>query len=221
MKAIACIGLALTAGLLAASGANAAPAEKLGSVSFPNTCSEAVQPRLQRAVALLHSFWWSEGDTAFREVLVEDPSCAIAGWGIAALAIGNPYATGPTPDGAKRAQEAIAQARAIGAKSERERGYIEAAAAYYDNFAERPHAARLRSMADAFEALAKQYPDEETQIFSAIYLISTQPPADKTFARAMRGAAILEAQFPKHQDHPGVAHYLIHAYDYPAIPTKG
>src|SRR5205823_7712508 len=136
-------------------------------------------------------------------------------------AIGNPYATGPTPEGVKRAQDAIAQARSIGAKSERERGYIEAVAAYYDNFAERPHSARLRSMADAFEAMAKQYPDDETQIFSAIYLVSTQPPADKTFERAMRGAAILEAQFPKHKDHPGVAHYLIHAYDYPPIADKG
>src|SRR5438552_10017320 len=222
MKAIARIGLILTAGFIAAPTVSAAPAEKLGAVSFANTCSEAVQPRLQRSVALLHSFWWSEGDKAFREVLVEDPSCAIAGWGIAALAIGNPYATGPTPEGAKRGQEAIAQARAIGAKSERERGYIEAVGAYYDNFAERPHAARLRSMADAFEALAKQYPDDdETQIFSAIYLVSTQPPADKTFARAMQGAAILEAQFPKHRDHPGVAHYLIHAYDYPPIADKG
>src|SRR6267378_3649972 len=80
---------------------------------------------------------------------------------IAAPAIGNPYATGPTPEGAKRAQEAIAQARATDAKSERERGYIEAVGAYYDNFAERPHAVRLRSMADAFEALAKQYPDDD------------------------------------------------------------
>ncbi len=218
--------IARTAGALACllitvSGAGAAPAEKLGTVSFANTCSEAVQPRLQRAVALLHSFWWSEGDKAFREVLAQDPGCAIAGWGIAALAIGNPYATGPTPDGAKRAEEAIAQARAIGAKSERERGYIDAVAAYYDKFGERPHPARLRSMADAFEALAKQYPDDETQIFSAIYLVATQQPSDKTFARAMQGAAILQAQLPKHPNHPGVAHYLIHAYDYPPIADKG
>jgi hypothetical protein len=180
-----------------------------------------VQPRLQRAVALLPSFWWSEGDTAFRDVLAQDPSCAIAGWGIAALGIGNPYSTGPTPEGAKRAQEAIAQARAIGAKSERESGYIEAVAAYYNNFAERPHLARLRSMADAFEVLAQQYPDDETQIFSAIYIVATQPPSDKTFARAMQGAAILEAQFQKHPDHPGVAHYMIHAYDYPLVADKG
>jgi tetratricopeptide (TPR) repeat protein len=208
--------------LLAASSARAEPAEKLGSVSFANSCSAAVQPRLQRAVALLHSFWWAEGDKAFREVLAQDPGCAIATWGIAALAIGNPYATGPTPEGAKRAQEAVAQGRAIGAKTERERGYIDAVAAYYDNFTERPHAARLRSMADAFEALAKRFPDDdETQIFSAIYIVSTQPPADKTFARAMQGAAVLQALFPKHPNHPGVAHYLIHAFDYPPIADKG
>src|SRR5437763_12536286 len=221
MKAIARIGLILTAGFIAAPTVSAAPAEKLGAVSFANTCSEAVRPRLQRSVALLHSFWWSEGDKAFREVLVEDPSCAIAGWGIAALAIGNPYATGPTPESAKRAQEAIAQARATGAKSERERGYIEAVAAYYDNFADRPHPIRMRSLSDAFEKLAKQHPDDETQLFSAIYLIATQPPSDKTFARAMQGAGILEDQFKKHPDHPGVAHYLIHAYDYPSVADKG
>ncbi len=222
MKAVPWIGVMLAAGFAAIPAAGAAPAEKLGTVSFVNTCSGAVQPRLQAAVAMLHSFWWSEGDKAFREVLAQDPGCAIAGWGIAALAIGNPYATGPTPDGAKRAQEAIAQARAIGAKSERERGYIEAVAAYYDKFAERPHAARLRSMADAFEAVATRFPDDdETQIFSAIYIVSTQPPADKTFARAMQGAAILQAQLPKHPNHPGVAHYLIHAYDYPPIAEKG
>jgi tetratricopeptide (TPR) repeat protein len=204
-----------------ASAAVAQSAEKLGNVSFPNSCNEAVQPKLQRAVALLHSFWWAEGTRAFREVLADDPGCAIAGWGVATLAIGNPYAAGPTPDTAKRAQEIMAQARAIGAKTERERGYIEAIAAYYDRFAERTHPARMRSLADAFEALAKQYPDDETQTFSAIYLIATQPPTDKTFERAMRGAAILDTQFKKHPQHPGAAHYLIHAYDYPPIAEKG
>ena len=213
--------LALTISVVVASAAKAQGAEKLGSVSFPNSCSEAVQPYLLRAVALLHSFWWGEADKAFRDVLHRDPSCAIAGWGIAANAIGNPYATGPSSDGAKMAQEAIAQARAIGAKTERERGYIEAIAAYYDRYAERPHPARLRSLADAFEALAKQFPDDETQIFSAIYLVSSQPAADKTFARALQGAALLEGQFKKHPQHPGAAHYLIHAYDYPAIADKG
>src|SRR4051812_29359495 len=170
-RLVARAALAVAFGTAAALAAWADPAEKLGKVSFANSCSEAVQPHLQRAVALLHSFWWGEGDKAFRDVLQRDPSCAIAGWGIAAIAIGNPYSSGATPDRAKKAEEAIEQARGIGAKTERERGYIEAIAAYYDKFAERPHPARLRSLADAFEALAKQYPDDETQIFSAIYLV--------------------------------------------------
>src|SRR5437660_561002 len=110
--------IAVTALTIAA--ARAESAEKLGTVSFASSCSAAVQPQLQRSVALLHSFWWGEGDKSFREVLQQDPGCAIATWGIAALAIGTPYATGATPEGAKRAQEAIAQGRAIGAKTERE-----------------------------------------------------------------------------------------------------
>src|SRR3954467_631364 len=111
--------IAFSAAALSAAWAD--PAEKRGKGPFANSCSEAVQPHLQRAVALLHSFWWSEGDKAFRDVLQRDPTCAIAGWGIATLAIGNPYATGPNPEKAKYAQEAIAQSRAAGAKSDRER----------------------------------------------------------------------------------------------------
>jgi len=121
---IARTALTLALSAAAVSTAAADPAEKLGAVSFANSCSEAVQPYLQRAVAMLHSFWWGEGDKAFHDVLQRDPGCAIAGWGIAAIAIGNPYASGAPPEAAKKAQEAIDQARKIGAKSERERGYI-------------------------------------------------------------------------------------------------
>jgi tetratricopeptide (TPR) repeat protein len=198
------------------------PPEQLGTVSFANSCAPAAQATFERAVALLHSFWWHEGEKAFREVLERDPHCAIATWGIASILIGNVFATGPTPAGAQRAQEAIERGRAIGAKTERERAFIEAIAAYYDRFAERSHAARLKSLSDAFEAVAQRFPeDDEAQIFSAIYLTATQSPTDKTFASALRAAAILEAQFRKHPDHPGVAHYLIHAYDYPPIAEKG
>jgi hypothetical protein len=220
----ACVRAAAAAviGLLLSPASPGFAAEQLGTVSFANSCSAAVQPKLQRAVALLHSFWWSEGDKAFREVVNEDPGCSIAGWGIATVAIKNPYGAGPTPEGARSAQDAIEQARKIGAKTERERGFIEAIAGYYDHFGERSHPQRLRSLADAFEKLAKQYPDDdETQIFSAIYLIATQSPSEKTFARAMRGAEILEPEFKKYPNHPGVTHYLIHAYDYPSVADKG
>jgi tetratricopeptide (TPR) repeat protein len=203
----------------------AAPAqsdEKLGAVSFPNSCTETVQPQLQRAVALLHSFWWDKADAAFHDVFERDPSCAIAAWGIATVAVGNPFGIGATPAAAKKALAAITQGREIGAKSERERGYIEAIAAYYDRFGERTRDARLRSVADAFQVLAQKYSDDdETQIFFALYLTATQPPTDKALSRAMTALVILNQQFAKHPDHPGVAHYLIHSNDFPSIAAQG
>jgi tetratricopeptide (TPR) repeat protein len=198
------------------------PPEQLGRVSFANSCAPAAQVTFERAVALLHSFWWREGEKTFREVLERDPNCAIATWGIATILIGNTFAAGPTPAQAQQANEAIERGRAIGAKTERERLFIEAVARYYERFAERSHGARMKSLSDAFEALAKRFPkDDEAQIFSAIYLTATQDPTEQTFASALKAAAILEVQFKKHPDHPGVAHYLIHSYDYPPIAEKG
>jgi hypothetical protein len=196
--------------------------EQLGKVSFANSCDGGVQTAFERGVALLHSFWWEEGRRAFLDVLGHDPNCAIAAWGIAAINIGNPFTTGPSPILVQQAQTAIARGRDIGAKTERERLYIEAVATYYDRFTERSHRARLKSLADAFESLAKSYPeDDETQIFWALYLAGTQDPTDKNFARTLKAASILETQFAKHPDHPGVAHYLIHSYDYPPIAEMG
>jgi tetratricopeptide (TPR) repeat protein len=198
------------------------PPEKLGSVAFANSCAQSAQATFERGVALLHSFWWEEGRKTFRAALAQDPGCAIATWGIAAIDIGNPFAAGPTPAQAGEARDAIAKGRAIGAKTERERGYIDAIAAYYDSYPDKPHGARLKALSAAFERLAARFPDDdETQIFAALYLVSTQAPTDKTYAPTLRAAAVLEKQFAKHPDHPGVAHYLIHAYDYPALADKG
>ena len=208
--------------LAAAAEGDGQPPEKLGTVAFANSCDAAVQPEFERGVALLHSFWWDEGIRTFKEVLDHDPGCAIATWGIAALLIGNPFATGPDAARAQQAEAAITQGRAIGAKTERERLYIEAISAYYDHFAERTHRQRLHALSDAFAALAERFPDDdETQIFDALYLVATQDPADKSFARTLKAAGILEKQFQEHPDHPGVAHYLIHAYDYPPLAEKG
>jgi len=196
--------------------------EKLGKVSFPTSCDPKVQARFERAVALLHSFSWQEGEKAFREVLEADPNCSIATWGIASILIGNTFGVGPTPEEAQKAKEAIARGRAIGPKTERERFYIEAVAEYYDQFNQRSHGARMKSLANAFEIVAKRFSDDdEAQIFYAIYLTATQSPTDKNFVAALKAAQILEAQFVKHPDHPGVAHYLIHSYDYPPIAEKG
>ena len=197
--------------------------EQLGKVDFPNSCAPAVQEPFQRAVAMLHSFRYTETEKAFRDILMQDPSCAIATWGIAAILMSNPLAgVGPSPQWAERAQAAIAQGRQIGAKTQRERDYIEAVATYYEDWANRPERTRQLNRARAFEALAARYhSDDEAQIFYALYLAATQSLADQTYATYLRAAEILEQQFAKHPDHPGVAHYLIHSYDAPPIAPQG
>jgi hypothetical protein len=214
--------LALVFALTAAIAAAAGQSGDLGAVEFPNSCAEGVQPPLQRAVALLHSFWWDRAEGAFRDVLKEDPSCSIASWGIAAVRIGNPFGTGPGPEDAEAGQAALAQAGQTPAKTERERDYVKAVAAYYDGVPAKPHRAQLRALSDAFEGLAVKYrDDDETQIFSGLYLVATQEPSDKSLGRAKRAIVMLNEQFAKHPNHPGVAHYLIHANDFPPIAGQG
>jgi hypothetical protein len=195
----------------------------LGKVSFPTSCDPKVQPAFERAVAMLHSFWYSAGEKAFRDVLRDDPQCAIATWGIASILMSNPLAgQGASAKGAEQAQAAIDEGRRIGAKTARERDYIEAVAAYYQDFATRPEKERQAARAKAYEALAQRYPaDDEAQIFSALYIAGTQTQADQTYAAYLKAAAILEVEFRKYPDHPGVAHYLIHSYDAPPIADKG
>ncbi len=196
---------------------------QLGKVAFDNSCDAKVQQELQRAVAMLHSFWFSAGEKAFRHVLDDDPSCGIATFGIAAILMNNPLAgQGALPKAAEVAAAAIEQGRRVGAKTQRERDYIEAVASYYADFANKPERARQLARAQAFEALAAKYPDDdEAQIFAALYAAGTQSQADQTYAAYLKAAAVLERQFAKYPDHPGVAHYLIHSYDAPPIAAKG
>ena len=156
----------------------------LGTVTFPTSCDPKVQASFERAVAMLHSFWYSAGEQAFRDVLKADPQCAIATWGIASILMSNPLAgQGASPKGAEAAQVAIDEGRRIGAKTERERDYIEAVAAYYKDFATRSERDRQLSRAKAYEALAEKYKtDDEAQIFYALYLAGTQTQADQTYS---------------------------------------
>jgi tetratricopeptide (TPR) repeat protein len=195
----------------------------LGKVSFPTSCDPKVQEQFNRGVAMLHSFWYSAGEKTFREVLTRDPSCAIATWGVASLLMSNPLAgAGSSPQGAAEAQAALEHGRKVGAKTQRERDYIEAVGAYYENWANRSEIERQRARAKAYEALAARYPnDDEAQIFYALYLAGTQSQAEQTYASYLKAASILEKQFVKYPDHPGVAHYLIHSYDAPPIAEKG
>jgi hypothetical protein len=196
---------------------------QLGKVNFANSCETKVQKELQRAVAMLHSFWFSAGEKAFRHVLEDDPSCGVASFGIAAILMNNPLAgQGAASKAAEAAAAAIEQGRKVGAKTQRERDYIEAVATYYADFTNKPERARQLARSQAFEALAAKYPDDdEAQIFAALYMAGTQSQADQTYAAYLKAAAVLEKQFVKYPDHPGVAHYLIHSYDAPPIAAKG
>ncbi|MFC7475187.1 hypothetical protein ACFQS7_12535 [Dankookia sp. GCM10030260] len=221
-------GVAGVAALLISAGAGLADEghaghSKVGSVGFANSCAPAVQAELKQGVAMLHSFWYSAGEETFRAVLAKDPGCAIAHWGIASLLMQNPLAgIGASPKGAEQAQAAIDQGRAAGARTQRERDYIEAVAAYFQDFAARPERDRQASRARAYEALAARYPeDDEAQIFSALYIAGTQSQADQSYAAYARAARILDREAAKHPDHPGISHYLIHVYDAPPLAAQG
>jgi tetratricopeptide (TPR) repeat protein len=207
-----------------ASAAQAASAaEQVGTVEFQNSCSPAVQEKLLRGIAMLHSFYYGATRKAFEEVAAEDHSCAIAAWGFASILMANPLqGVGASPKDAPLAQAAIDKGRQMGAKTQRERDYLEAVAAYYEDFANRTERARQLARAKAYEALAVKYPDDdEAQIFYALYLAGTQLASDQTYAAWLKAAGILEKQFAKHPNHPGVAHYLIHSYDAPPIAQQG
>jgi hypothetical protein len=195
---------------------------QVGKVDFSNSCAPAVQAELASGVAMLHSFWFSAGEQTFRNVLAKDPACAIAYWGIASLLMQNPLGgIGALPKDAEKAQAMIATARQM-PTTPREHAYIEAVGAYYQDWANRPERARQEARSKAYEALASSYPDDdEARIFSALYIAGTQSQADQTYAAYARAAAILEQQFAKHPDHPGISHYLIHSYDVPPLAARG
>jgi hypothetical protein len=196
--------------------------EKLGTVRFPTSCSAAVQPQFERAVALLHSFWFSEGLKAFGEIAQADPGCAMAHWGTAMLTWGNPFTWPPAPAALAGGLAAVETAKAAQAKTQRERDYIGAVEAFYRDWDKVEHRTRALAYVKAMEQLAQRYPeDAEASVFYALALDVTALPTDKTYANQLKAAAILEKVFAAQPNHPGVAHYLIHSYDYPPIAEQG
>src|SRR5450631_1482161 len=195
--------------------------QKLGAVHFSTSCNEPAQRRFDRAMRYQHSFWYTESKEIYEETLNADPECAIAYWGIALSLLNNPHGSVPAPN-LPLGLAAIEKAKAIGAKTQRERDYIDALAVMYVDYDKNPHQARVQSYLKAMEAVAAKYPDDdEAQIFYAITLNVAASPADKTYANQLKGAAILEPIWQRQPRHPGIAHYLIHLYDYPAIAAKG
>jgi tetratricopeptide (TPR) repeat protein len=221
MKRISASLLALTLG---ATGAVAQDHEhhhseaELGSVHFANSCRPEVQADLQRGVALLHSFGYEMARDAFGAVLEKDPRCAIAQWGIA-MSYYHPIWVPPTPE-LERGRAAAEKAAAIAPANDRERAYVAAIGVFYKDADKVDHATRARAYRDAMADLTRRFPDDhEASIFYALSLLGAAPPNDPTFAQQKQAADILNRLLPLEPNHPGIAHYLIHAFDYPQLAS--
>lgn len=211
------LGLSSSQSLVAQDSAN----QQLGNVHFETSCNDVAQRRFDRAMRYQHSFWYDAARDIFQEAAKADPECGMAYWGVALTLLDNPHGVIPAPN-LPIGLAAIQKAKAVGAKTERERDYIDALTFMYADYGTLTHAQRIHAYLLAMEKLAAKYPkDDEAQIAYAITLNTSASPADKTYAQQLKGVAILEPIWKRQPQHPGIAHYLIHLYDYPAIAYKG
>src|SRR5229473_888764 len=214
------IAVITMAGMFAQS-ALTAPAEDLGKVHFETSCKPDAQQHFDQAMLYQHSFWYRASQKSFEDALKADPECAIAYWGIALSLLYNPHVAPPAKNLAEGAA-ALEKGKATGAKTPRERDYIDALGAMYADYEKVDHRTRVLAYLKAMEQLAQRYPDDdEAQIYYALALNVGASPADKTYANQLKGAAILEKIWTRQPEHPGIAHYLIHLYDTPALAEKG
>jgi hypothetical protein len=203
-------------------GHDHAAAERVGRVSFPSSCARAVQPRLEQAVAYLHSFWYEKATVAFGEVVAGDSTCAMGYWG-RAMALWHPLWTPPGPADLATGLAAAERGLAL-ASSPRERDYLDAVATYFREYERLDNGARLAAYASKIEVVARRYPhDVEAAVFYALALVALGQahPTDTTFVYQRRADSILEPLFRRAPEHPGLAHYLIHANDAPPLATHG
>jgi hypothetical protein len=219
------IGAVIAAALCAAASPYAIAHDdlegKLGRVHFDTSCNEAAQRHFDRGMLYQHSFWYREARQAFEEALAADPGCAIGHYGVALSLLLNPHTVPPAPNLAA-GLAALEKGKAAEPRTQRERDYIDALFAFYREHDTVPHGQRVQRYLAAQEAVALRYPDDdEAQIAYAITLNVAASPNDKTYAKQLKGAALLEPIFKRQPYHPGVAHYLVHLYDYPAIAQKG
>ena len=196
--------------------------EKLGTVDFPVSCNAAAQALFTRGVALYHSYYWPEARKAFAAAQVADPSCAMAHWGDAVVETGNAF-TWPLRGAAlKTGAQAVERAKALGAKTQRERDYIAAIDAFYASADKVPARTRQLAYELALEKMTRDYPkDIEALIFYTHVVSANFDPNDKKYTNQLRAADILERLYVELPDHPGVAHYLIHSYDFPPLAERG
>ena len=196
-------------------------AETLGTINFSTSCNESVTATFTQAVAFLHSFEYSEARADFEAVAQQDPECGMAYWGVA-MTYYHPIWSPPTADEFAAGNSAAERAETVGAETERERAYIAAIGAFYANGEPREHGVRAQALSDAMYELSKRFPnDPEATIFYALSLLATAVPTDSTLGNQKQAAATLNELSPAQPNHPGIAHYLIHSLDYPALATEG
>jgi tetratricopeptide (TPR) repeat protein len=189
-------------------------------VSFPISCGEDIQPRFGAALAALHSFWYGQALKEFTAISATKPDCAMAYWGIA-MSVWNQIWAPPRPNNLKTGGDAIARAMAVGATTQRERDYLDALAAFYANYDKLDHRTRAGAYMLKMERVAERYPgDVEAQLFYALSLLATADGLDKTYKNQLKAGGILERVFAEKPEHPGPSHYIIHAYDYPALVDR-
>jgi len=224
--ALSTLALAATTGLGGAQEAHdhSAAKHQLGRVTFPNSCNARAKPTVEQGVAMLHSFWFEQAQRTFEQAATDDPACAMAYWGVAMTLLGNPFTGQEPPEPRLEAALAAAErATALGASATpRERDYIAAALALYRDPQTVDFRTRMRAHETLLRAAYERNPgDDEASIFYARAVIANAPPNDLTFARQKYAASILEPLFARFPQHPGLAHYLIHAHDAPAMASRG
>ncbi len=197
------------------------PDKQFGSVEFETSCSDKVKADFNLGIELLHSFEYDEAEKMFAKIIDADPGCAMAYWGVA---MSNYHAlwTPPTGPELEKGSKAIKIAQSINKKTERESGYIDAIAAFYKDCDKVDHLTRCKNFEKGMEKNYTKYPnDKEAAIFYALSLDAAADPTDKTFANQKKAGAILTALYPNNANHPGIAHYIIHTYDYPELAELG
>src|SRR6266511_4423542 len=193
----------------------------VGAVRFPVSTTPVAQEQFDRAIAMLHSFWYEEVDKAFSGIGEQDPRCGMAYWGVA-MSLYHPLWRPPDEATLRRGWAAVQKAKAIGGQTQRERDYIDAIEVFYKDWDKTDHKARALAYSRAREQLHRRYSeDREAAIFYALSLLGTAPPTDKTYANQKKAAEILNRISLEQPDHPGVIHYIIHAYDAPPLAHLG
>lgn len=195
--------------------------EKLGHVSFPISCAAGSEADFERGVALLHSFGYEEAEEQFTELEKKDPACAMAHWGVA-MSLFHQIWERPEDATLKHGYEEIEAAQKIGAKTERERGYVMALGVFYSDPSKADYLKQAAAYSDAMGKLYQKYPDDlEAGAFYALSLMAAEKPDDSTHEATKKAVAVLNPLFQRRPDHPGLAHYIIHACDSPDMAPMG